>query len=208
MTSKCFARTSDAIPEVRRRELIDGVVTSEFFGGSVLGPEFVATDGFSIVFQRRGLDSVTCRFPYLKELFRVALFESCNAFYVNPLVMYRGSRVDPHVDCRLMPCGNIRIIPNLVSVYYAEIPIEMAGGALLFYPGSIDEFKLTPCSGDLVHFRGSAIHCVEPLSVGKRRISVVCEQYNLEESLLEAFPYCDLIASDSEQMRLNGLTRG
>lgn len=166
----------------------DGVVGSPYLGASPLGSEFVATQGFSVVFRRSALAAVRTRFPYLDPFIAAALFASSNAFYINPLLLTEGSRVEPHVDCRVVEAQKIRIIPTLVSVLYVRCPEADAGGTLVFRPGTEDEVRLQPRTGDLLHFRGRLLHAVTPLRARERRLSVVCEQYNLPPEALAGFP--------------------
>jgi hypothetical protein len=205
MSRGFFTALNDALPTVARQQLVQGIVGSPFFGPSALGAEFVGTMGFSIVFRRRALPTVLAKFPYLEALFGIALFNPCNAFYVNPLVLYGASRVDAHIDCRLIAASDTRIIPNLISVYYAEVAADMVGGRLVLNPGTEWEATIAPKQGGIVHFVGSTIHRVEAVEQSCRRISVVCEQYNLDQELLEEFPVCQVLTAASDPSRLNAL---
>lgn len=148
--------------------------------------------------------TVVEQFPFLEALLQTALFDECNAFYINPLVLYNRSAVEPHIDCRLSEQG-LRLIPNLVSVYYAQIDAGMIGGGIVFHPGSADELRVQPASGDLLHFVGNALHCVESVVAGSHRISVVCEQYNLPPTQLDDFPICQVLTGEASLMRANAL---
>jgi len=201
-----FSTLSNALPTLARDQLVQGILGSPFFGPSALGAEFVCTMGFSLVFRRSTLPTVLQKFPYLEALFGIALFDACNAFYVNPLVLYGGSRVNTHVDCRLIATSDTRIIPNLISVYYAEVSENMVGGRLVLNPGTEQEVTIAPTQGNIVHFVGSTIHRVEAVEQGWRRISVVCEQYNLDQKLLEDFPACQVLTGASDPSRLNALS--
>lgn len=203
MAEGFFSIVRQTLDEFDRARLVDGLLASEFFGESALGKEFIRTNGFSLVFQRVGMEMVCRRFPYLSPLLEVALFDACNAFYVNPLVLYANSRVDAHIDCRVMGPAEVRLIPNLVSVYYAEVAPAMQGGRLMLNTGAQNEFVVAPESGSLIHFLGSTVHRVETMSRAQRRISVVCEQYHLDDALLQEFPVCDVITSCSNQLRVN-----
>jgi hypothetical protein len=204
MAKRFYSVAKDVLTEAHRAELVDGIVHAPYFGPSVLGQEFVKTDGFSLVFQRSSIDTVIQGFPYLWPLLQVALFDECNAFYVNPLVLYSQSAVEAHVDCRLTEQG-VRVIPNLVSVYYAQVDPSMVGGRIVFHPGTEDEVRLLPKTGDLLHFLGTTIHRVEPVAVGGSRISVVCEQYNLPCEQLQTFPLCEVLTGHDTLARTNAL---
>lgn len=192
----------NALGDASRMQLIEGILGSPFFGNSALGPEFIRTQGFSVVFRRDGLETVAARFPFLQPILDRVLFADCNAFYINPLVLVDGSEVRAHIDCRLTP-ENVRIIPNLVSVYYAEVPLDMRGGALVLTTGHVNERRIQPRTDDLIHFLGTTIHRVESMEHGARRISVVCEQYNLTSQTLAGFPACQVMADAPGLGRIN-----
>lgn len=170
------------------------LLASPHFGPSPLGSEFVDTKGFSIVFRRSALGRVIEQFPYLEAFLAACMFRSSNAFYVNPLMLHRGSRVDPHVDCRLVATQDVRIVPTLVSVLYVRAAPEMKGGALRLAAGRPDEIVVRPARSDLLHFVGKLVHSVDPIESDHERISVVCEQYHLEPDVLAGFPELDIIA--------------
>jgi hypothetical protein len=205
MTTGFYFVGRNAIPEDDRRRLVDGVLASQFYGDSALGVEFVDTRGFSVVFKRSAMDAVAANFSYLAPVLESVLFQTSNAFYINPLVLRSQSRVDDHIDCRLVPGTTTRIIPNLVSVYYAAIPADMRGGQLVLNTGHQNEVTLSPQTGDVVHFLGSTVHHVEEVSCSDYRISIVCEQYNLADDLLTLFPECEVITGASDLARLNAL---
>ena len=190
-----FFRQPSAFDDDYRREMVAAIVASEHFGPSVLGQEFVNTSGLSLVFRRDHLSTVASHFPFLERLLDVALFEASNAFYVNPLVLDRRSRVGEHVDCRYMPGTGVRILPTIVSVYYAEIDKSMIGGDLVFITEHGD-IPVRPCANEFLHFVGSARHYVSKIDGGCRRVSVVIEQYNLDSEMLSVFPECHLVQGD------------
>jgi hypothetical protein len=202
MPQPFYSLSAGVLTEEQRVALINGVLSAAFYGPSALGKEFVDTQGFSLVFRRSALQQVTQQFDYFRPVLDAALFEQCNAFYINPLVLCNNSRVDAHVDCRLTANGD-RLIPNLISVFYAEVDVCMKGGRIIFRPETLDEVRLAPRSGDLLHFVGSTVHSVEEMQEGRRRISVVCEQYNLDEKQLLNFPLCEVITGSNRLQRLN-----
>jgi hypothetical protein len=206
MADPFYAVSPGLLTAAQRDELTEGIVSSKFFGASALGKEFIDTSGFSLVFKRQALGTVCGQFPYMRQLLQSVLFDSCNAFYVNPLVMFGGSRVDAHIDCRLMTDSHTRIIPNLVSVYYAEASPRMTGGRLILNPGAENEMVIAPNTGDIVHFLGSTVHGVEEVKTRDRRVSVVCEQYNLSDSILDIFPSCDVVTGATVFARLSALS--
>ena len=196
MTPKSYHVAQNAFDDDYLSHLATELCKSEYLGASPLGAEFVNTEGFSLVFRRSALLDVCHAFPYLEPYLDEVLFPECNAFYLNPLLLTGSSRVDAHVDCRLVASENTRIIPNLVSVLYVEICPDMAGGNLLLNVGTEHEVCITPETNNLVHFRGSVIHRVSEVKNPHRRISVVCEQYNLPDALLAGFPLFNVITDD------------
>lgn len=192
-----FFRQPSVLDDCDRSEMVSAIVGSEHFGPSVLGQEFVNTTGLSLVFRRDHLAAVVSNFPYLAPLLNAALFEHSNAFYINPLVLDRRSRVGEHVDCRYMPDTGARILPTVVSVYYAEIDKEMTGGDLVFVTDDGD-IAVRPCVNEFLHFVGSARHYVSRIGNDCRRVSIVIEQYHLEGATLEAFPECHLVRDDPQ----------
>lgn len=80
-----------------------------------------------MVFQRSGLAFVEQQFPFFKPYLDLALQPICNAFYLNPLLLKEGSRVDPHIDRSLRSYFKSIEPPAIVSVLYIQIPSEMKG---------------------------------------------------------------------------------
>lgn len=183
-----YKKIKDALPLATLKESEADFLQSPYLGKSPLGPEFVKTRGFSVVFRRSSLTRVKDSFPFLRAFLETAVFQSSNAFYVNPLLLSHQSRVDTHIDCRLLTEQNIRIIPNLVSILYVKAEAEMQGGELILNAGHEPEITLKLESNDLIHFIGNLVHKVTPVQSASQRICYVCEQYNLPEDALEAFP--------------------
>jgi hypothetical protein len=194
--SGIFFRRPSGFNEEFRRELVASILSSEHFGPSVLGKEFVNTSGLSIVFRRDRSSIVASHFPFLGRLLEAAAFDTSNAFYINPLVLDCRSTVQEHVDCRYIPGSEVRILPTIVSVYYAEIDVAMVGGDLVFVNDD-GEVSVTPDPNEFVHFVGSARHYVSKIANESRRVSVVIEQYNLSSRSLAEFPECHLVREDA-----------
>lgn len=188
-----FNLEHNAFSKEYRDHVESSLLNSPYLGKSPLGPEFVKTDGFSLVFRRTALQKILSEFDYLNTFLEKALFPKSNAFYLNPLIMKRGSRVDAHVDCRLIESENVRIIPTLVSIFYVNAGDEMAGGKLVLNTGKDSEIIISPKTNDLLHFRGNIIHSVSEVNTKNFRISLVCEQYNLPEEILTGFPEFEII---------------
>lgn len=178
------------------QEVVRALSASPYLGKSPLGPEFVDTRGFSLMFRRTGLPDVVEHFPFLREFLEAVLFPQSNAFYVNPLVMSKGSRVGAHVDCRLVVSRDVRIIPTVVSIYYAQADSRVQGGEITLNIGKDPEVSVYPESNSILHFKGDVIHSVSELRKCDKawpRVCLVCEQYNLEEATLDAFPGFQII---------------
>lgn len=178
------------------------LLASPHIGPSPLGKEFVNTRGFSIVFRRSSLDDVTENFSYLADFLSCSLFPSSNAFYINPLILSCGSRVEQHVDCRLLARENLRIIPNIVSILYVKVDPAMLGGELRLYTDSDNYFAHNPKTNDLVHFLGTLVHSVGEVRTPSSRICIVCEQYNLPDQVLGGFPEFQIIHDKDVAPRL------
>jgi len=158
---------------------------------------FASTWGFSVAFRRDGLAKLRKTFPEFKPYLDLVMEGDYNAFFLNPLVIFRGGSVEAHVDCSLRsytrplepPC------PGKVSVYYAQIPEQIEGGELLLSDGRGRELsRVRPLPNMLVEFDGDLLHRVTPFQgsgdadLQRSRISLVCEHYRLDPSLLIRVP--------------------
>jgi len=170
------------------REVVGQVLTSPYLGVNNLNRDFVATKGFSIVFRRSSLAQVERKFPYLRAYLAQALDTTCNAFYLNPLVLTQGSRVDPHIDRSLRSYCKIIQPPQSVSVLYAQVPTDLVGGELVLSHRKRLVGRIQPVENLLVHFQGDLTHGVSAVLSPGQRISIVCEQYQLLPEELEEIP--------------------
>jgi predicted 2-oxoglutarate/Fe(II)-dependent dioxygenase YbiX len=164
------------------------VRASPQFAVNNLNRDFVGTRGFSVVFRREAMARVVAEFGWLQGYVERALRAECNAFYLNPLELAAGSRVDPHVDRSLRSYCKDVATPFVVSVLYVEVPAGMRGGALVLARGKKTLAKVVPAVGALVEFDGDLTHSVERVETAGRRLSVVCEQYLLDERELALVP--------------------
>lgn len=154
-----------------------------------LNRDFVGTKGFSIVFQRSHISEVERQFPFFKTYLNVALQPDCNAFYLNPLLLNAGSRVDPHIDRSLRSYCKTVEPPAIVSVLYVQVPTDLTGGELVLRHGKRHVGCIKPQYNTLVYFQGDLTHSVNQVTSNKTsRLSLVCEQYNLVEKELEQIP--------------------
>jgi predicted 2-oxoglutarate/Fe(II)-dependent dioxygenase YbiX len=151
-----------------------------------LNRDFVGTKGFSVVFRRSHIAMVEQQFPYFKTYLDRALQPDCNAFYLNPLWLKTGSRVDPHIDRSLRSYCKTVEPPMVVSVLYVDVAEDLQGGELVLRSHKRQVGKISPQMNTLLFFQGNLTHSVNAV-VGER-LSLVCEQYNLEEAELEDIP--------------------
>lgn len=164
------------------------ILSSPYFAASQLSESFAETKGFSIVFKRSGIGEVERHFPFFQSYLSVALMPTCNAFYLNPLVLEGGTYVKPHVDCSLSEDGKFTAIPTIVSVLYVQVPPDLQGGELVLQKRGHKVGQIQPQTNTLLYFRGNLTHSVNEVKTSQTRISLVCEQYNLSETRLEQIP--------------------
>ncbi len=158
------------------------------FAQNNLNRDFVGTRGFSVVFTREGIERAVAAFPFFEGYVRRVLRDDCNAFYLNPLQLENGSRVDPHIDRSLRSYCKDIVVPLSVTVLYVDVPAGMIGGELVLARGKKTLARVRPRRGLLVEFDGDLTHSVERVDSPGRRLSLVCEQYSLTEDELEHIP--------------------
>ncbi|NJN21852.1 MAG: 2OG-Fe(II) oxygenase [Leptolyngbya sp. RL_3_1] len=170
------------------KKLWSKINSNFYFATNNLSRDFVQTKGFSVVFRRDGLPMVEQKFPFFKPYLDMVMQSDCNAFYLNPLLLEAGSRVDPHIDRSLRSyCKTIQP-PFLVTVLYVQIPENMSGGELILKSAKRQVGKIIPQANTLVYFQGDLTHAVNPVKTVGSRLSLVCEQYILTPSELEDIP--------------------
>lgn len=165
------------------------ILACSYFSINNLNRDFVGTKGFSLVFQRSGISEVERHFSFFKPYLSVALQPTCNAFYLNPLLLQTGSRVDKHIDRSLRSyCKTIQP-PDTVSVLYVQVPDVLEGGDLVLHCHKRQVGCIRPQFNTLLFFQGDLTHSVKEVkSPVSTRLSLVCEQYNLLETELEEIP--------------------
>lgn len=182
-------------------ELQGQILNCPYFAVNNLNRDFVGTKGFSVVFQRSHLLAIEHNFPYFKPYLDRALQPECNAFYLNPLFLKSGSRVDPHIDRSLRSYCKTIEPPALVSVLYVEVPIDLEGGELVLQANKRQVGKITPQANTLLFFQGDLTHSVNLVTSSGFRLSLVCEQYNLEDEQLWDIPEFKL---ESRALKVEG----
>jgi hypothetical protein len=161
---------------------------SPYLRANNLNRDFVGTRGFSVVFHRTALARVIEALPWSEPFLHKALRPDCNAFYFNPLELTQGSHVAPHID-RSLRSYVLDIDPPLaVAVLYVDVPRPLRGGDLLLRRGKKFLGRITPEEGLLVTFDGDLEHAVERVDVPGKRLSLVCEQYELRDDELADVP--------------------
>lgn len=169
-------------------ELEGQIRACPYFAVNNLNRDFVNTKGFSLVFQRSGLAEVEQRFPFFKQYLAIALQPECNAFYLNPLLLKAGSRVDLHIDRSLRSYCKTVEPPALVSVLYVRVPQDLQGGELVLQNGKRQVAQIQPQTNMLLWFQGDLTHSINPVTSSTNRLSLVCEQYSLSESERQNIP--------------------
>jgi 2OG-Fe(II) oxygenase superfamily len=159
-----------------------------YFAINNLNRDFVGTKGFSVVFQRSAIATVELQFPYFKPYLDRALQPDCNAFYLNPLLLKAGSRVDPHIDRSLRSYCKTINPPMTVSVLYVDLPDQLEGGELVLRDHKRQVGQIKPRLNLLLYFQGDLTHAVNPVKTTGTRLSLVCEQYQLDDVELQEIP--------------------
>lgn len=140
------------------------------------------------MFQRSALETVKKQFPFFKLYLEQALQPTCNAFYLNPLLLKQGSRVDPHIDRSLRSYHKTIEPPSVVSVLYVQVPPDLQGGELVLRSSRQQVGQVQPQTNTLVYFQGDLTHSINAVQTSGTRLSLVCEQYCLDKTDLHEIP--------------------
>lgn len=185
---KYYSQHPNSFPIAYLNDLRGEILACPYLAVNNLNRDFVGTKGFSVVFQRSELDRVEQKFPWLKLYLERALQPNCNAFYLNPLLLQAGSRVDPHIDRSLRSYCKTIEPPMLVSVLYVQVPDNLQGGELVLRSHRQQVGQIKPQMNTLVYFQGDLTHSVNAVQTTGTRLSLVCEQYDLSEVELRDIP--------------------
>lgn len=182
--------TPDRFPAAYLAGLVSRIRQHPLLAPNNLTSDFVGARGFSIVFRQGTADRVGDRYPWLAPFIAPLLSEDVNAFYLNPLVIGPGGRVDPHIDRSLRAYCRTVEPPRWVSVLYVDLPRPMSGGELVLRAGKRQVARIIPEVGKLVRFQGDLTHLVTRVTPGVEgeRVSLVCEQYALPDDELACIP--------------------
>lgn len=183
-----YSQQNNVFNEAYLSDLQGEILACQYLAVNNLNRDFIGTKGFSVVFQRSGLGEVERRFPFFKPYLSTALQPTCNAFYLNPLILKDGSRVDPHIDRSLRSYCKTIEPPATVSVLYLSVPLQLQGGELVLRCGKRQVGVIKPKINTLLYFQGDLIHSVNEVKTSGMRLSLVCEQYSLEEKELQEIP--------------------
>jgi hypothetical protein len=189
---KCYAFRPSGWNAAELSALAKHIQTSPYLESSPEGASFVGTRGFAVIFRRSGIPQVVQTFPWLTDYLALVLKQGCNAFYLNPLLLRAGSQVEAHIDCSISSYPGVLVCPRLVSVLYLQVPDNLQGGTLVLEQEGEWSLTLRPQEGYLLHFLGYLTHSVSAMQSPGERISLICEQYTLEETLLRRIPEMDI----------------
>ncbi|AFY33385.1 2OG-Fe(II) oxygenase [Calothrix sp. PCC 7507] len=185
---KHYQQQPNALPSDYLNNLWGEIHACPYFAINNLNRDFVGTKGFSVVFRRSHISTVEQKFPYFQPYLDLALQPSCNAFYLNPLLLKEGSRVDPHIDRSLRSYCKTIEPPAVVSVLYVRVPADMEGGELVLKSQKRQLGQIKPQISTLVYFQGDLTHSINAVKTPGNRLSLVCEQYNLSDAELRDIP--------------------
>jgi 2OG-Fe(II) oxygenase superfamily len=183
-----YQHHAQVFPPAYLRRLQRQISACPYFATNNLNRDFVGTKGFSVVFQLSQLAQVIEQFAWFEPYLARVMQPGCNAFYLNPLLLQGGSRVDPHIDRSLRAYCKTIEPPAVVSVLYIQVPEDLEGGALVLRSHQRQVGRIAPQPNQLVLFQGDLTHSVEPVVSSGQRLSLVCEQYCLEPNQLEDIP--------------------
>lgn len=181
-------QTANAFPVDYLDELRSAIHTCPYFSVNNLNRDFIGTKGFSVVFTREGRAEVDRQFPFFSPYLDRALQPDCNAFYLNPLLLNQGSRVDPHIDRSLRSYCKTVEPPAWVSVLYIQVPTDLTGGNLILRNHRQQVGQVKPKTNTLIRFQGNLTHSINAMTSAGSRLSLVCEQYDLTEAELADIP--------------------
>jgi len=201
---KYYSQQNQVFPLAYLQDLRGEILACNYLAVNNLNRDFVGTKGFSVVFKRSSLHQITQRFPFFMSYLDRSLQPDCNAFYLNPLVLEVGSRVDPHIDRSLRSYCKTINPPNVVSVLYVQVPTDMVGGELVLRNRKQQVGQIKPEVNKLIYFQGDLTHSVNAVKTPGTRLSLVCEQYSLGEA--ELFDIPDF-AIESRSSRMVGNNR-
>lgn len=186
--SRYYIKLHNAFTSDYLEQLKSQILTCSYIADNQLSESFTGTRGFSVVFKASSVTEVNFQLPFFKTYLETTLKKACNAFYLNPLILEKGACVKPHIDSSLSFYAKEILIPKIVSVLYVQVPNDLQGGELSLQENDCPIFQIQPQVNTLLHFRGNLNHSVNEVQSSQTRISLICEQYNLNETQLQYIP--------------------
>jgi hypothetical protein len=191
-----FIAFPGAIGDELSHTIRSGLLSSGLIGANHLPAAFQKTHGFGIRFRREALPQVRVILPCLEWflarlldptdaatlLGNEAIERAPNAFALNVLLIPPGGGTALHLD------KTLGVSPRLVSVLYLQGHCS-SGGQLYLIRRGIPAGVVNPRPGMLVHFRGDLMHGVSESVATTPRLSLVCEQFVLDEARLKRAPF-------------------
>ena len=200
-------------PEAFAAEYLDAlkaqILSSPYLDGTTLNKRFHGTYGFSMTFRKSAMPKALRICPAFETFLNATMEPKSNAYFLNPLLIGEGAKVEPHIDLSLGSWIRPETppYPRKVSVLYIEVPPGLRGGQLTLHRKK-PVGKIKPQKNLLVEFAGDLLHEVEQVGFEADaqpapRISLVCEHYELNEDQLELIPEFHLSSQKSFQDFLN-----
>lgn len=175
--------------------MIKEVMNVKYSNKNSLNQYFSDSRGFNIEFKINYKDKVIKYFPFFKDYINAVIDESdeANVFFMNVLILENNTKVMRHADQSMSAYDPYNIsYPARVSVLYVDVP-EIKNGNLVLFDFKNEVFaSITPERNKLVYFKGNLQHEVTELTNlnndKRARISLVCEQYKINEEGLKNIP--------------------
>lgn len=183
-----YSQHPNVFPVSYLNDLRGGILACPYLAINNLNRDFIGTQGFSVAFQRSSLERIERQFPFFKPYLDWVLQPACNAFYLNPLLLQEGSRVDAHIDRSLRAYCKTVEPPVVVSVLYVQVPTHLQGGELVLHRQKQKVGQIRPQVNTLLYFQGDLAHSVNAVKTAGIRLSLICEQYSLSETELRDIP--------------------
>ncbi|MGV3481841.1 MAG: 2OG-Fe(II) oxygenase [Sphingobium sp.] len=186
------------LPPVIVAEMLAAAEACELAGDNPLAAAFGGSRGFGISWRAEAKPALLRLLPWAEPFVERIMAHpwqpdgglkgAANAYYLNLLVLPPGVGSGLHVDRTL----DGETSPEVVSILYLRVP-ESRGGRLVLRENGHPIALIRPETGNAVHFRGNLTHGVTPVTEGaEARISLVCEQYRLEDTRLAGMPYLEI----------------
>lgn len=168
--------------------LKNSLLISPYVGKSGLAYQsFSQSQGFQLIAIPETLSDLCNFFPYFKPYLVSALRSDCNVYFINALIIAKGSEIKMHLDSSLLK----NLCPICVTVVYVQVDPEAQGGELFLQrdPHQAEpDILVKPKENSLITFRGDLFHGVLPVQSDSVCISLVCEQYQVPKDKLYQVP--------------------